>query len=163
MPSLDGSRRKREYPFMIRILRAVLCVCVLAAMPWTPTAAGAQDKSLKVTRIEVNTAGHRKTTVQSGATVKSCSSDPVFSVSFFYHWSGMSIPGTELLRLDAPGHPDMTSASKLFEPHGNSADLATAEEFQPGSLALPGGSYRFKVKINGVTRKAAVVLKPVVC
>ena len=122
------------------------------------TAIASPTPALQITKIQTNTDGHQLTAVKSDGTVTSCESDPVYSITFFYRWSHMRIPGKQRLNLSGPGHPDHSPAGSLFEASGTNADLATAEEYKVASLALPAGRYQFQATLDGITRKAAVTL-----
>ncbi len=127
------------------------------------TATAASIPALQITKIQTNTDGHHLMAVKSGDTVTSCESDPVYSITFFYRWAQMKIPGKQRLNLSGPGHPDHSPTGSLFEASGNNADLATAEEYKVASLALPAGRYQFRVELDGITRKARVTLRSSTC
>lgn len=127
------------------------------------TAIAAPAPALQITKIQSNTDGHHLTALKSGDTLTSCESDPVYSITFFYRWTHMRIPGKQRLNLSGPGHPDHSPTGSLFEASGNNADLATAEEYKVASLALPAGRYQFQATLDGITRKAAVTLRSSSC
>jgi hypothetical protein len=131
-----------------------LLVALLALAPGAP----AKPKPrLEIYKLEANTDANHETKLRSGATVRSCESDPLYAITFFYRWSGMKQPGRESLLLTGPGGFKEGGATRsLFESHGNNADLATAEQFKTASKALPAGHYRFKATLDAITRTASV-------
>ncbi len=141
----------------------IAAAALLAAAALAPAALAKPKAVVEVTRIETNTAGNHHETVKAGATVASCESDPIYAVTFFYRWSGLKVPGTERVRVQGPGHTSGGGSSSLFESHGNNASLATAEEFEIGSKALPAGSYRFQATLDGITRKAQIGIRDSGC
>ncbi|HEX8753844.1 MAG TPA: hypothetical protein VF731_10550, partial [Solirubrobacterales bacterium] len=119
---------------------------------------------LRISAIRLSTVGGHVLRAAPGATVQSCASDPVYSVTFTYRWARMGIPGKELLRLDAPGtQGDVRSRTSLFEARGTNELVEAAEGFGVGTRALPAGAYRFEAKLDGVARTAAVTVTAAGC
>jgi hypothetical protein len=147
----------------IFVIGLVISFSAVFALGVGATAIASPAPALQITKIQTNTDGHHLTAVKSGGTVTSCESDPVYSITFFYRWSHMRIPGKQRLNLSGPGHPDHSPVGSLFEASGNNAGQATAEEYKVASLALPAGRYQFRATLDGTTRKAAVTLHSSSC
>ncbi len=142
----------------LTFVAALLAIAALA-----PATLAKPEGVVEVTKIEINTADNQHRTVKAGATVTSCESDPIYAITFFYRWSGLRVPGTERVQVQGPGHSSGGGSSSLFESHGNNASLATAEEYEIGSKALPAGSYRFQATLDGITRKAEIGIRASGC
>lgn len=143
---------------------ATAACCLASGLPLSGAAAAPRGPQLRIVKIRLSTYGGRLLRAVPGETVRSCSSDPIYSVSFDYGWARMREPGTQLLVLDGPGKSgDVRARSRLFETRGDNAMVETAEQFEVASHALPAGAYRFEARLDGLARAAAVTVTASAC
>jgi uncharacterized protein (DUF58 family) len=146
--------------------RFALCIGIaLLALGAVTAGASAKPKpKLQVTRLESSTVGHRDKTAKPGATLKSCESDPLYAVSFYYRWSGMKEPGKERVLVTGPqGYKEDTGTNLLFESHGSNAFVVAPIAFGAKAETLPDGTYRFKATLDGITRTASLKVVSASC
>ena len=120
--------------------------------------AAAAGVQLRITKWQINTVHNHKRTVDSGATIAFCASDPYYGISPFFTWSAVGSGATMTLTLSQPRLKATTSHAKTFEAAGQNAETISAANYGVSAKSLPPGKYSLRVAVAGAQTSGSITL-----